>query len=176
MQAQEVVKALHGFEFLAGRGFVFEGLAHSSYSVAYSVLADCPWHEAPAPIERVEAFGRGTTMRDVCDFAAARLGGLDAVDFAREIVEELVCPSCGARRRVRRAVEHVREDEARCASCGAECAPEFFHSLSPGDPRCGETAADLGLPAWEIVWARRGDNALGIELAGDRPEGLPAGE
>jgi hypothetical protein len=41
------------------------------------------------------------------------------------------------------------------------------------------TVAEIGLPAWEIIWARRGENGVGIELAGDSPftgKSAPAGK
>jgi hypothetical protein len=43
----------------------------------------------------------------------------------------------------------------------------LLHSLAAGCPELAMTAAELGLPKWDIVWARRGERALGIELAGD---------
>jgi hypothetical protein len=49
IQAQEVVKLLHGLPALLGRGFVFEGATHSSYGVTYPVNPECPWHEEVAP-------------------------------------------------------------------------------------------------------------------------------
>ena len=39
------------------------------------------------------------------------------------------------------------------------------------------TIGQLGLPAWDIVWARRGDETLGIEIRGDAAAaGCPPGE
>ncbi len=172
MQAQEVVKILHGMEFLAGRGFVFEGLAHSSYPVEYPVSPDCPWHEEPPRIESVEEFSLATPMRAIRDWAAAKLGGLDAMDLSRELVEKIECPRCSRSRRMMRSVERVREDEARCDGCGAEMVPRFFHSLASDSEMLDLKAGDLGIPAWDILWARYGEQALGIELSGDREEAL----
>ena len=36
IQVQEAVKLIHGMPILAGRGFIFEGLNHTSYKVEYS--------------------------------------------------------------------------------------------------------------------------------------------
>ena len=100
VQAQEVVKRLHGLECMEGSGFVFEGLSHSSYTVRYPVSAECPWHDPPPAIHAQAPWGSDTPLRQIWDWAAKELGGLDAIDFSREIVESLRCPSCGSSRPV----------------------------------------------------------------------------
>jgi molybdopterin/thiamine biosynthesis adenylyltransferase len=168
IQAQEVVKRLHGLESLSGSGFVFEGLGHHSYAVRYPIHPDCPWHEPPPPVEEVVEFDSRTPLVEVGRYAARRLGGLDAIDLPRELVAALVCPACGASRPVFRPVSRIREEEVACPACGAECVAEPFHSLSPDSERLGRSAAELGLPPREVLFARRGGDMLGIELAGDR--------
>ena len=44
IQVQEAVKLIHGMPTLAGHGFVFEGLNHSSYRVEYTANPDCMSH------------------------------------------------------------------------------------------------------------------------------------
>jgi len=34
------------------------------------------------------------------------------------------------------------------------------------------TPAQIGLPAWDIVWARNGSRMIGLEIAGDKPPGM----
>lgn len=170
MQAQEVIKRLHGLDTLAGRGFVFEGLAHNSYAVEYPIAPDCPWHEPSAAVRPVPEFSSDTPLRTIAGQAAEMLGGLDAIDLGREIVERLECPACGHNLRLLKPVEHVGEDQVRCASCGAECVPHFVHSL-PADSKLLELSAhELGLPAWDVVWPRYREKSAGIELTGDRPD------
>ena len=174
LQVQETVKLLHGRGALLGRGFVFDGAEHASFVSQYPVNPDCPWHEPPAAIEPLPQFGSGTRLRDLWQEAARRLGGVDAIDFAREIVERLECPGCGRREDVFLPAEKVGEDRLRCP-CGAESAASFLHSLSEKSAALDRTVRDAGLPAWEIVWARRGDRVLGLELAGDNPFAGPSG-
>ena len=50
IQCQEAVKLIHGLEVLDGRGFVFEGMTHSSYVVAYTRKDDCPAHDPDEPV------------------------------------------------------------------------------------------------------------------------------
>ena len=42
-----------------------------------------------------------------------------------------------------------------------------MHSLAGGSAHLARSARKLGLPRWEIVWARRGDRYHGFELAAD---------
>jgi hypothetical protein len=39
---------------LLGRGVVFDGVGHSSFTVAYPKSPDCPWHDEPGRIEANE--------------------------------------------------------------------------------------------------------------------------
>jgi adenylyltransferase/sulfurtransferase len=167
MQAQEVVKRLHGMQSLSGAGFVFEGLAHNSYAVSYSIHPDCPWHGEPAPVEAIERFTSDTPLAEIWDYASQRLGPPDAIDLSRELIERLVCPSCGQSRPVFQPIHRIGEAEALCGKCGAECAPQPLHSLAAGCEHLRRSACQLGLPRWDILWARRGEQTLGIELAGD---------
>lgn len=167
LQAQEVVKFLHGLDWLAGAGFVLEGLMHTSYRVAYDVRADCPWHEPPPPVEECPEFDSQSTWRSIANAARRRLGGLDAIDLAREIVTVLSCPSCGDRHEVFRPLHHVSETEAVCGRCGQECLPEFAHSIAADSPWLDMTVEQFGVPAWDVVWARWGETMLGMTLSGD---------
>jgi molybdopterin/thiamine biosynthesis adenylyltransferase len=169
IQVQEVVKLLHGRGALLGRGFVFDGAEHSSYAVTYPVDPDCPWHEPPAIIEAMPQFNSQTALGDIWREALRRLGGVDAIDFTREIVERLECPACGRRQDVFQPAEKIHEDQLRCSGCGAECAAAFLHSLTEQSGCLDKTVREIGLPAWDIVWARRGAESLGLEISGDNP-------
>jgi len=168
IQAQEAVKFLHDLETLAGTGFVFEGLSHQSYPVSYPINPDCPWHEPPPPIEAVEHFGLHTPLADVWQYGREKLGELDAIDLSREVVTALRCPSCDVARDSFQPIHRITEAEAVCGECGTECLADFAHSLAADSPWLTMTVSEFGLPAWDIVWARRDETVLGIELAADR--------
>ena len=175
LQTQEAVKLLHGLDAMLGRGFVFDGVSHGSYSVSYPINPDCPWHEPAAEIVACPEFNADTPLRVVWREAQKRLGGLDAIDLARELVESLECPGCGGSETVLLPVEKVSEDQARCGRCGAERVPRFFHSLAAGSEWLDRTCRQIGLPAWEIVWARYGGESLGLEFSGDNPLAVAVG-
>ena len=173
IQVQELVKHLHGREALLGRGFVFDGENHSSYGVQYRIAPDCPWHDAAPPIESAPQFSSATRLGVIWEEAARRLGGLDALDLARELVERLDCPACGHRASVLQPAEKVRADQLLCPHCRTECAPTFVHSIATGSGLLNLTVREAGLPPWDIVWGRRGEAVIGWELSGDQP--FPAG-
>lgn len=169
MQVQELVKYLHGRSALLGSGFVFDGVEHSSYRVEYLTNPDCPWHEEPAPIESFPQFTSDTPLEILWREAVRKLGGVDAIDLAREIVERAECATCGHQREVLAPAESVRADQLLCPRCHTECAPVFLHSITEGSPLLNKTAHQLGLPAWDIVWARHGAQSFGLEISGDNP-------
>ena len=168
LMAQELVKMLHGLESLRGRGFVFEGLAHQSYAVQYPVAPHCPWHDQPAPILEATDWSWDTPLAHIAALGRRELGGLDAIDLPREIVEGLECPACNRHRQVFEPLERIVESDAVCAACSGECVPRFLHSLSPESKGLEMTVRQLGLPRWEVLWARFEGRVVGIELSADR--------
>jgi molybdopterin/thiamine biosynthesis adenylyltransferase len=166
LQAQEMVKLLHGRNALLGRGFIFDGAEHSSYTTTYRIDPDCPWHEPAPVIEAVVQFGPETRLADIWAHATTRLGGVDALDFAREIVGWLECSACRKREEVFQPAEKVREDQLHCSACGAEAAAVFVHSIDANSGCLEKTVRAAGLPAWDIIWARRGAQTIGFEIGG----------
>lgn len=170
LQTMEAVKLLHGMEGLVGRGYFFDGLGYNSYVTRYPINPACPWHDAPeTPVESPAGFSSATPLRALVEWAAHRLGGLDALDLGREIVETLECHDCGHREPVFKPLETLDERLVLCPSCRVERTPAFLHSVGPDSPHLDKTPAALGLPSWDILWPRFGDRTLGIVLAGDAP-------
>lgn len=164
MQAQEVVKLLHGMPALTGRGFIFEGLHHSSYPVNYQIHPDCPWHEAPAEIVAAADVTVDTTLNVLLDRARAHLGGFDALDLSRELVERLDCTACGTGVTVWRAPEHLSAEQCVCAQCGTEASPRFVQSFGADAAALSMTPRQIGLPPRDIIWARYGEAAVAFAL------------
>ena len=164
MQAQEVVKILHGLEALLGRGFVFEGAAHGSYSVNYRIHPDCPWHEPPAEIVSIAGANSDTPLRDITKHLASRLDGLDSLDFSREVVERFECSACGTSAVVWKHPDRISEQDCICPDCGTEASPRIVQSLVANSPTMALTPKQIGLPPNDILWGRNGERSLGIDL------------
>jgi adenylyltransferase/sulfurtransferase len=165
-QVQEVMKIIHGMDALLGRGFVFEGLGHTSYSTGYQINPDCPWHDPPAEIEDLELTSQ-STIGELWREAEKRLGEVEAIDLAREIVHKLECPSCGKNQTVLKAAEKLSEDQIKCPSCNCESSPLFLHSITRETDLMDKTIAQIGLPENEVVWARRDERIFGLQITGD---------
>lgn len=168
LQAQEVVKLLHGLDALLGKGYVFEGSGYDSYRVDYPVRPDCPWHEPATSVIAADDLNSDSPLLDVWRRGEQACDGLDALDLPREVVDAANCPACPSRQAVWLAAENVAAEHLRCQRCGGECLPNFVHSLARQNlPE--RTPRQLGLPSWDILWARRGERVVGIELSGDVP-------
>lgn len=171
VQVQEVLKLLHGLPTLAGGGFVFEGLGHTSYVAQYQRAPECASHD---PLERVEVTGRRAgevRVREALGWAREALGPSARLELAREVVAELECPDCGERERRPRALSGLTEQDGECPHCGARRAPRLLHAVS-GEGSDADlldrTLAELGVPPWDIVMARARERLVGFELSGDR--------
>jgi molybdopterin/thiamine biosynthesis adenylyltransferase len=169
IQVAEIVKYLHGLDALVGCGLVFDGAHHGSYRVNYPIHPECPWHEPPPPVESVIPFNSDSPFEGLWIQAERRLGKVDAIDLAREIVESLACPSCARTEPVFLPAEKIAAEQLLCPVCQQECAPVFRHTLGTGSGWLKKTPREIGLPLWDIVWARRGTHWLGLEIAGDNP-------
>jgi adenylyltransferase/sulfurtransferase len=169
IQAQEVIKHLHEMDSLAGKGFFYDGEKHSSYAIEYQIKPDCVWHASAPKIESVTHFTSDSPLREMGEYGAERLGGLDAIDLGREQVSELRCLSCGRLKQVWCPVEKISADMATCDACETELTPEFFHTIDCHSPLLDKSPRELGLPIWDIVWPRCGEEMLGLEIAGDAP-------
>jgi adenylyltransferase/sulfurtransferase len=169
IQAQEAVKWVHGMDSIMGRGYVFEGSAHGSYITQYSVNPECPWHEPPAEILEKKDVSLDSRVSALWELGTQLVGDIVAIDLGREIVDRLKCPACGWQREVRLPSSKVRDDEAYCEACRAECAPVYFHSISAGSDLLDGSIRDLGIPLRDIVWIRSATKCVGLEIAGDCP-------
>jgi adenylyltransferase/sulfurtransferase len=164
MQAQEVVKMLHGLDTLKGKGFFFEGLSHSSSLVTYQLNPECPWHSKPYDIVRADDLDSDTVLSRFAERAALVMGGFDAFDFARELVKELACVRCGHVKETWMPEESISREQMFCSTCGSETVPAYFHSSEKGNAILEMTPRQIGLPERDIIWARSGESCIGMEI------------
>jgi hypothetical protein len=93
---------------------------------------------------------------------------VDALEWSREIVEAFECRTCAATETVLKPLERLEEARALCPRCGEPRAPRIVHGVGRGSAILGATVAAVGLPPWDVMWARHGTRLLGLELARDR--------
>lgn len=173
LQVQEAVKLLHNLPVLAGQGFIFEGLNHTSYKVEYTENADCMSHYTFAAVEQLQETSHELTLAQLLTRARQQLGSQDVVlEFSRDIIHKLACPGCGAEEELFAAVGTVPYAHGKCPACGQMRAVITAHSYT-GTETFGERALDrLGLPLFDVFTARSPEREIAYLIAGDQKEVL----
>jgi molybdopterin/thiamine biosynthesis adenylyltransferase len=171
IQVQEAVKLIHGMPTLAGHGFVFEGLNHSSYRVEYTAKADCMSHYTLQSISECAERASQLTLPDLWERGKRDLRAAEVtIEFSRDIVHKLVCAKCGAEEERFAPVGSISFEEGRCPKDGQMRAVETIHSYSGSEAYGARTLDQLGLPLFDVFTARSGESERGYLIAGDGEE------
>jgi len=168
VQVQEAVKWLHGLPTLAGKGYVFEGIGHTSYVVEYTQKPDCLSHDTLGKCIHLSSRSSEVTLRQLFDRARLDLATTElTLEFSRDIVHKLVCPRCKAEDEIFAPVGSIRYESGRCPEDGQM---RVVHTLA-GYRGQGDLAAlrldQLGLPLFDVFTARSADSEISYFLAGD---------
>ncbi|PTX98886.1 molybdopterin biosynthesis protein MoeB [Spartobacteria bacterium LR76] len=174
IEVQEAVKLLHGLPVLAGQGFVFDGLHHTSYVVEYTENPDCLSHEVYEEVMIFPGRSDETTLAALLDFGRERLGAESGVvvEFSRDVIRELRCPRCGVADEVFAPVGTISAAQGRCPRCETMREVVALHGFH-GEPELAERRlSQLGLPAFDVFTARKGGRQVAILIDGDRADVL----
>jgi adenylyltransferase/sulfurtransferase len=169
IQVQEAVKLIHGLPTLAGRGFVFEGLNHTSYPVTYTENADCMSHYTLERVLELPQRSGEITLREILMRARQDLDAAEvAIEFSRDVIARLVCPACHEEERRFAAAGTVGYHEGRCPRCGQMRTVVTAHSYT-GEEDFGDVPVEaLGLPLYDVFTARAAEREIGYLISGDR--------
>ncbi len=169
IEVQEAVKLLHGMPTLAGSGFVFEGLNHTSYKVEYTANPDCMSHFTFADVVELPQKSSELTLEDLRQRGARDLGASNVVvEFSRDIVHELECPQCGTREEQFVPVGSIRYEEGRCPIDGQMRVVKTIHTYS-GTESFGTRPLDaLGLPLYDVFSVRTDEAEKAYLIGGDK--------
>lgn len=168
VQCQEVVKHLHGLPTMSGRGWVFEGVSGDSYGFEYQRKEECYSHDILDDIIPLDTTASTMTVAELLRQARGILGPEASIEFPREMIEKLTCPSCNAVEPVFCSVSSVPLSRAKCPSCGhAQREVVTFFRAAGGEAFEERTLAEIGVPPYDIIFASSGDRLIGFELAGD---------
>jgi molybdopterin/thiamine biosynthesis adenylyltransferase len=169
IQVQEAVKLIHGLPTLASRGFIFEGLHHSSYTVDYTENPDCMSHYTIPEIVELAERSSELTLRALFERAARDLGSRQiTVEFSRDVIHKLVCPTCGEQQELFAPVGAVRYEDGRCPRDGQMRAVETARGYTGAESYGARALDKLGLPSFDIFLARNAEREIGYLLGGDR--------
>jgi len=174
IEAQEAVKVLHGLPTLAGKGYVFEGLHHTSYVTQYTENPDCMSHDTLERIVELPERSSEITLEELAargrrDLATDQV----VVEFSRDVIHKLVCPRCGEEETVFAPVGAIDRARGQCAVCSAATSEPQIRIVRTltgynGEPELAERALDsLGLPLFDIFTVRSAESELGYCIVGD---------
>jgi molybdopterin/thiamine biosynthesis adenylyltransferase len=169
IQVQEAVKLIHGVPTLAGKGFVFEGLHHTSYRVEYSVNQDCMSHYTLPEIVNLQIRSDELSLEQLWRRAKGDLG-LDQVtlEFSRDVIEKLTCPHCGHEQELFVPVGSLSYEAGHCPNDGHMRTVVALHSYAGGDSALGQRKlSELGLPRFDIYVARSDSREIGYMVGSD---------
>jgi adenylyltransferase/sulfurtransferase len=168
IQVQEAVKLLHGMPTLAGKGYIFEGLHHSSYVVDYTENPECLSHYVLEKIVEIPQPSHGLTLEQLLQRASIDLNSAEVVlEFSRDIIQKLVCPKCGLEEECYLPVGAIRYDRGRCPVDGQMRVVQTLSGYR-GEAELSKRRLDqLGLPLFDIFTARSRDHEISYCMAGD---------
>jgi molybdopterin/thiamine biosynthesis adenylyltransferase len=168
VQVQEAVKLIHGLPTLASKGYIFEGMNHSSYVVEYTANADCMSHYTLPRIVHLDESSADLTLEDLRRRAQSDLGSADVtIEFSRDLVQKLVCPSCREEEEIYRPLGSLRFEEAKCRNDGHLRTVMTLHSYLGETGLANRKLNQLGLPALDVFTARAGEKEIGYIPYGD---------
>jgi molybdopterin/thiamine biosynthesis adenylyltransferase len=168
VQVQEAVKLLHGLPTLASKGYVFEGIHHTSYVVEYTENPECLSHYTLDRIVQLPSCSSEWTLEQLLQQARSDLKTTEAVvEFSRDILHKLTCPGCGLEEEVFAPVGSVSYERGRCPH---DAQMRVVHTLAgfKGEPELASRRLDqLGLPLFDIFTARSLESEISYCMAGD---------
>jgi molybdopterin/thiamine biosynthesis adenylyltransferase len=174
IQVQEAVKALHGLPTLAGKGYVFEGLHHTSYVTEYTENPECMSHATLDRIVELPLRSSEMTLGQLMERGRDDLGAAEVVvEFSRDVIHRLVCPRCGLEEDVFVPVGAIDRTRGRCPVCSASAAEPQMRVVETltgfrGEPAlAGRTLDRLGLPLFDIFTVRSAESEVSYCMGGD---------
>jgi adenylyltransferase/sulfurtransferase len=170
IQCQEAVKLLHGIGTMQGRGIVFDGISSDSYPVEYQRKPACYSHEILQQIISLDATAENSTARDLLAEARKLLGPDAELELPRDVLEKLVCPKCHREERLFASLGRVKAERAFCPHCDhVRREVVTFYKIRGGESFLDQPLSEIGVPPFDILIARSGERAIGLELSGDGP-------
>jgi len=168
IQVQEAVKLIHGLPTLASKGYVFEGMNHSSYLVEYTENPDCMSHYTVPEIVHLAERSDELTLQTLFKRAQVDLGSTDVVlEFSRDVVSKFVCPSCGTEELKFAPMGSIPYNAAHCPKDGQLRTVVSLHSYSGAEDFGERRLNELGLPLLDMFVARHGEREIGYIPGGD---------
>lgn len=168
VQVQESVKLLHDMPVLASKGFVFEGLHHTSYVVSYTENPDCMSHYTLDRMAAIHAPSEEIFLGELFDLACKDLGTREiTLEFSRDVIQALECPQCGKAEEIFRPVGSVSYEQGRCPDDGSMRVVRTMSGYRGEERLRNRRLSQLGIPPFDVFTARSLDSEISYLIAGD---------
>lgn len=158
---------------LAGKGYHFEGLNHTSYLTEYTEKEDCSAHYVfeSDRLFYLDSTSTDATLEALLYQARTDLDDENAyIEFSRNVIHKMVCHECGTEEDVFQTM--ADEDTAICPDCAKERETIWISGYT-GEEEYGEmTVEQIGLPLFDIFSAYAGEQEIHYLLAGDAEDVL----
>lgn len=173
VQVQEALKLIHGLPTLSGKGFVFEGLHHTSYLTTYSEDPDCQSHYTLDRIVRLPERSSDLRLEDLRQRAVRDLGSEDvSIEFSRDIIWKLVHPQTGTVQECFAPLGSLSFEDGLDPVDGVMREVVTCHGYQ-GEPELAwRRLSELGLPLFDVFVARADEREIAYLLEGDAPDVL----
>ena len=169
IQVQEAVKLIHGSPSLfplEGKGFVFNGLNHDSYTITYTRKEECLSHETWDPITETPYGINDLSLRESIKLIQEHLGPEAYLETDYEMAVQATC-ACGQVMPFHRPLITVAVEEAMCPICGVEGEMELTHRFTGEEAYADNTLAQLGFAPGDILKGRWNKETVYLEMTRD---------
>jgi adenylyltransferase/sulfurtransferase len=168
VEVQEAVKLIHALPTLASKGFIFEGMNHSSYVVEYTANNDCMSHYTLPRVVHLPETSTELTLAKLRRRAQSDLESQDVViEFSRDVLQKFVCPGCRQEEELYRPLGTVPFEQAACKTDGRLRTVTSLNSYSGDEELGARPLSQLGLPPFDVFIARSGEREIGYVPYGD---------
>jgi hypothetical protein len=129
-------------------------------------------HDPPQEIISLPNRSDEITVAKLQSLAIAKLGDETVLELGRDILEKLICPNCNNEEEIFSSLGNVRLSQGICPNCGKDREVRTFYTISGDAPFKDKTFAQIGIPKFDIVWARNQTTLVGFEFTGDAQDVL----
>jgi adenylyltransferase/sulfurtransferase len=155
IQVQEAVKLIHGLPTLAGKGYIFEGMNHSSYLIDYTENPDCMSHYVLPQVVHLEESSDELTLERLRKRAQSDFGSEElTIEFSRDVVWKFVCPACREQEERFAPAASIPFEAARCKKDGQLRTVVSLPGYRGEKELGGRRLSELGLPWFDAFVAR----------------------
>jgi hypothetical protein len=127
-------------------------------------------HDFPDEIISLPNRTDNTTVTELLARAKEICGNDAVLELGRDVLEKLVCPKCKDEEEKFTSLGKVNYSMGICPKCGEHREVQTFYTIQEGVSFADKTFAQIGVPKFDIVWARSREKFIGFEFTGDAPD------